>query len=74
MSEWRMVINPHGMGYSEGLDPRRELEFKRVGDDTVSRFRLADANPYFNIAGLMWREPPAQRRPQDWAAIKAYRP
>jgi hypothetical protein len=32
MSEWRMVINPHGMGYSEGLDPRRELEFKRVGD------------------------------------------
>lgn len=63
MGDWQMLLVPTGYGYSypESFDREREYDFKRLGDDEVMRFRMADQSPYFNVAGLMWRDPAARQ-------------
>jgi len=58
--EWRPVINSACGGYWPDFDARQELEFIRVGSRSVKRFKLSDQGPFFNIAGLYWREPQPQ--------------
>lgn len=72
MSAWQPVINPLGRGYPPGFGPNEIYEFKRLGSDEVQRFRLADQSGYFNVFGLLWREPKPE--PRDWTDAKAYRP
>jgi hypothetical protein len=74
VTKWRMVMHPSGRGFDPALECDRVCQFKRVGSDEVQTFRLADASPYFNVAGLMWREAPAERPQKDWASAAAYRP
>lgn len=73
MSQWKPVISPFGMGYSEGFDPEATYEFKRLGDEAVSTFRMRDQHPYFNVCGLFWREP-REHDERDWTKLSAYRP
>ena len=52
---WLPVIDQYRGGYSEGFDPKREYDFKRVGFEHIDRYRLADQSGWFNVAGLMFR-------------------
>ena len=59
---WRQVINQE-LGwigpYAKGFDRNRKYEFKRLPEDkSMGAFKLADAGPHFNVAGLWFREPP----------------
>lgn len=55
--KWRLVMVPSKYGYSypDDFDRDREYEFKRV-DSEPKRFKMADQSPYFNVAGLLYRE------------------
>lgn len=55
---WRplLVMTKYGIGYPDDFDRNREYEFKRIGDEETFKMRLAGQSPYFNVAGLMWRE------------------
>lgn len=57
MTGWSPVIHPFYGGYAIGLDPNAVNEFGREEWVETSFFRLADAYPRFNLAGLYWRNP-----------------
>lgn len=55
-NEWKLLISHLTGRYHDGFDRNREYEFKRAGSEELMRFRMADCDPYFNIAGLLYRE------------------
>ncbi|MBB6424925.1 hypothetical protein [Sphingopyxis sp. JAI128] len=66
MDEWRLLLagTKYGYSYPDDFDRNREYEYRRDGGETAT-FRMADQSPYFNVAGLMWREiNPAARQPK----------
>lgn len=56
-SEWKPALDPYGRGFLEGFDSERAYDFRRYPDTETKRYRLADMSPFFNIAGLYWRDP-----------------
>lgn len=58
MDNWRALLVPtkYGVGYPDDFDRAREYEFKRIPDGEAFKARMDDQSPYFNIAGLVWRE------------------
>ena len=58
LAAWLPVINQRRGGYTDGFDPKREYDFKRLGSDQIERYRLVDQSAFFNIAGLMFRPNP----------------
>lgn len=51
------VYDNFGGSYWPGFAPKKELVFIREEWAGPSSFRLSDQGPYFNLAGLYWREP-----------------
>ena len=58
LDAWLPVISKRLGGYTDGFDPTREYDFKRIGSDQIERYRLADQPDWFNVAGLMFAIPP----------------
>lgn len=54
--EWRMVLNIFRGGYAVGFDANKLYQFKDALGN-VSSFRLKDKSPYFNVHGLLYRDP-----------------
>jgi len=52
---FRLLLDPMTMRYVDGFDRHAETEFMRYGWLAPSVFKLADAHPAFNVAGLYWR-------------------
>lgn len=61
---WQLVMDPMTGRYVSGFDPDAELEFRREVDGPVQRFRMRDANPYFNVWGLSWRPSTEPTKPE----------
>jgi hypothetical protein len=57
---WKLVLvydREHGGAqYHPDLPLDELVEFKRAGEDEVQTFSLSEQSPYFNVAGLLWRE------------------
>ena len=58
MGGYSPVISKLRGGYTDGFDPKREYDFKRIGSDQIERYRLADQPDWFNVADLMFAIPP----------------
>lgn len=55
-TEWKFVCNDMQGGYTRGFDRDREYEFKRGDTGTIHRFKMRDADPAFNVWGLLYRD------------------
>jgi hypothetical protein len=54
---WALVLDPYTGSYAKGIDREKLYQFRRGADGEVESFRLSETGPYFNIAGLYWRDP-----------------
>jgi hypothetical protein len=60
-NDWQPVLNPMTDRYWPGFDRDKLYRFRRGKDGEVQSFRLSETNPYFNVAGLYFRDPFTQR-------------
>lgn len=58
---FRLAFDPFTQRYVTGFDRDEQYEFMRPDWDSPSVFRMADAHPLFNIAGLSFRPIDARR-------------
>jgi hypothetical protein len=54
---YKPVLDASHGGYWPGFDRDKELVFDREEWAGPECFKLADQGPYFNVAGLYWRDP-----------------
>jgi hypothetical protein len=56
-NDWQPVLNPMTGCYWPSFDRNKLYRFRRGENGEVQSFRLSETNPYFNVAGLYFRDP-----------------